>query len=118
MIRKKLEIIGAKLGYKYLRYCIPYRLICRKQKGKIDYLKSILVDDLSVKVLDAAINARKTRNFKQLEKYYDNCAEKSTTFLSGETISYDSTQYFVKNIFQIHDNEVFVDGGGILAIQR
>ncbi|MDR2475462.1 MAG: FkbM family methyltransferase [Bacteroidales bacterium] len=109
-----LETIGAKLGYKYLRYCIPYRLACWKQKEKIDYLKSILADDMSVKILDAAIDARKTRNFKCLEKYYDNRFEKSITYLSGETISYDSSQYFA-DILQLSDNEIFIDREGYVG---
>ena len=91
---------------------LQYRWSCQKQKDKINYLRSILSDELSIKVLDAAIHSRKTRNYKRLKNLYDNNFEECTTYLSGETISYDSIQYFAKDIIKLSPDEVFIDGGG------
>jgi FkbM family methyltransferase len=112
---KTLEKIGKKLGYKYIRYGIPYRYTCWKERENINFLKSILADDLSVKVFDNALRNRKTRTERYLAKMYDTSLDKSITLPSGRTIIIDPYQYFPLNIVQLHDNEVFVDGGGFVG---
>jgi FkbM family methyltransferase len=110
-----LEKIGKKLGYKYIRYGIPHRWNCWKERESINFLRSILADDLSVKVFDNALRSKKTRNEKYLAKMYDTSLDKSVTLPSGRTIIIDPSQYFPKNIVQLQDNEVFVDGGGFVG---
>jgi FkbM family methyltransferase len=114
-IKKTIENIAKFFGYKYVRYAIPYRIKCRKHKGEINYLKSILEDDLSIKILDAAIKCRKTRNYKYLLPFYDNNFEKELSFVASNPLTIDTTQYFPQGIITTTPDEVFVDGGGFIG---
>jgi FkbM family methyltransferase len=116
-----LEKIGKKLGYKYVRYCIPFRVACWKYQKEIDYLKSMLSDELSVKTLECAIKSTKTRNYKHFQEVYDRSFERTYTDLLGDSFknvplgSFDSSQYFPVNIINLSTDEVFIDGGGFIG---
>ena len=112
---KLLEKIGEKVGYKYLRYGIPFQIECKKHKKEIDYLMSILADDLSRDVLNAAIKSRKRRNNKYIKAFYDTSNTKYLTLNSGDTVYYDPSQYFLKDIIKLSKDEVFIDGGGFVG---
>jgi FkbM family methyltransferase len=114
-MRKIAEKILKKLGYKYLRYAIPYRWVCRKEKKDIDFLLSILSDSLSAEILKCAIRCRKTRNYKYLANVYDKSVEKEYRLPSGKVLKHDPTQYFVKEIVPLSSDEVFIDGGGYIG---
>jgi FkbM family methyltransferase len=114
-IKKTVEKILERLGYKYLRYAIPYRWICRKEKGNIDFLISILSDPLSVQTLKCALQYRKTRNCNYLASVYDPSVEREYKLPSGVSVILDPSQYFVKDIIQLSSNEVFIDGGGYIG---
>lgn len=114
-MKKLLEEIGKKLGYKYFRYGIPYQLECKKHKNEIDYLKSVLADDLSRDVLNAAIKCRMTRNYKYLKPFYDTNNTKELMLNSGYTVCFDPSQYFPKDIIKLSTEEVFIDGGGFVG---
>ena len=112
---KKFEKLGEKLGYKYLRYGLPYQMKCKKHKKEIDYLKSILADDLSIDVIEASIKCRKARDYKYLKPFYDTNNTKELLLSSGDTVCYDPSQYFLKDIIKLLPNEVFIDGGGFVG---
>jgi FkbM family methyltransferase len=114
-MKQKLEKLGQKIGYKYIRYCIPYQFSCWKQKKRINFLKSILSDELSVKTLCCAMRAHQTRNYKCLQHVYDNSFERFYTYPSGESIAFDSSQYFPTDFIKLSQEEVFVDGGGFIG---
>ncbi|MDR2917604.1 MAG: FkbM family methyltransferase [Tannerella sp.] len=114
-MRKKIEKLLEKLGYKYIRYGMPYHFSCWKHKEKINFLKSILPDELSIKILDCVMKAHKTRNYKNIQSVYDNRFEKEMTYLSGETSRFDSSQYFPDDLINLSQDEVFVDGGGFIG---
>ena len=96
-------------------------MACYKQKDKINYLKSILADELSIKIFDCVIKAHKTRNYKNLQELYDNSSEQSLdTFLKGSytvdaSITFDSSQYFPDGIIELSPDEVFIDGGAYIG---
>jgi len=110
-----LEEIGKKLGYKYLRYGVPYQIKCKKHRKEIAYLKSILADDLSREILEAAIRCRKMRNYSYLKPYYDTNNTKEFLLNSGDIVHYDVSQYFPKDIIKLSPNEFFIDGGGFVG---
>ena len=120
-MKNRLEKIGKKLGYKYIRYIIPYRIVCWKQKDKISLLRTMLSDEQSVKTLNAAIKSAKTRNYKYLQEVYDKSFERSYTDLLGSfykedpSVMFDSSQYFPKEIIKLSSDEVFIDGGGYIG---
>ena len=120
-MRKKLEKIGKALGYKYLRYGIPFRWACYKQKNQINFLKSILSDELSIKTFEYVIKAHKTKNYKNLKNVYDDSFVQSyTNLLQGSfefdrSEAFDSSQYFPEGIIKLSPNEVFIDGGGYIG---
>jgi FkbM family methyltransferase len=118
-MRKKLEKIGEKLGYKYIRYCIPYRITCWKYRDKINRLKSILSDEQSVKTLNACMKSYKTRNYKYIQEVYDKSFERNYADLFGDIDKgygvCDSSQYFPDGIIKLSDEEVFIDGGGYIG---
>jgi FkbM family methyltransferase len=114
-MRKTLEKILQKLGYKYLRYALPYRFTCWKERRKIAFLLSILSDSLSVKTLKCAMRCRKTRSYKQMASVYDKSVERECKLPSGVSLVYDASQYFAKDIVALSSAEVFVDGGGYLG---
>jgi FkbM family methyltransferase len=114
-MRKKLEKIGTKLGYKYLRYGVPYSWACWKNRKEINLAKSILADELSVKIFAAAIKCRKTRNTKYMAPFFDKNVISPQTLPSGEVLAHDLSQYFPKYIVELSPNEVFVDGGGYVG---
>jgi len=114
-MRKILEEIGRKLGYKYLRYGIPYQIECKRHKKEIDYLKSILKDDLSRDILNAAIRCRMMRNYKYLKPFYDTGNTRELLLSSGATVCFDPSQYFPEDIIHLSTKEVFIDGGGFVG---
>jgi FkbM family methyltransferase len=114
-MKKTLEKILQKLGYKYLRYAIPYRWTCRREREKINFLISILSDSLSAKTLKCAIRCRKTRSYKYMASVYDKSVEREYKLPSGVSITLDPSQYFVREIVPLSSGEVFVDGGGYLG---
>jgi hypothetical protein len=115
MRRKKVEKILQRLGYKYLRYAIPYRWICWRERRKIQYLISILSDSLSAETLRCAIRCRKTRNYKYMSSVYDKRVEQEYRLPSGASGVRDLSQYFVENIVKLSVSEVFIDGGGYVG---
>jgi FkbM family methyltransferase len=116
-LKKKLEKIGEKLGYKYVRYGIPYRWLYRKHKRELALVKSLLADKLSVKVLECAMNYNRTRKDKYQEegKMYAEYYTRTYTFPNGKTMDYCASKYFPKGLVQLLDNEVFIDGGGYIG---
>jgi hypothetical protein len=58
MDKKSLEKIGKKLGYKYIRYAVPFKISCLVHKEEIDLVKSLLADKLSLDIYEAAIKYR------------------------------------------------------------
>ncbi len=111
----KIEKISKIIGYKYIRHGLPYRWLCYKNKEKINHLKSLLQDELSVKVIDLNIKAKKLRDYKCLGEIFDVSKEIQYTDILGVTIRRDPEHYFVKDIVKLSTEEVFVDAGGYIG---
>jgi hypothetical protein len=106
-----LERIGARLGYKYIRYGAFWRRYFRAHKPEIERLKALLADEKSVEVLDCVIKFRKTRNLKYLKRVAERRQVKYS-LTSEEQLEYNEMQYFPQGLLKLSDNEVFIDGGG------
>ncbi|MDR0419323.1 MAG: hypothetical protein LBH34_03825, partial [Prevotellaceae bacterium] len=75
-LHKRLENIAQKLGYKEIRYGIPYGIpfarICWKNRKNIKDLKSLVEDQKSLDVINAVIKSKISRNVnKYISRIYD-----------------------------------------------
>jgi FkbM family methyltransferase len=108
-LKKILENIGYKLGYKYLRYGTFWRRYYKIHKQDIADLKSLMADSKSVGTLDYVVKYRTTRNKKYLTESAE-CFYLTYTFQNGKTMQYSASQYFPE-FLPLSENEVFVDVG-------
>jgi FkbM family methyltransferase len=97
------------------------------ENQKINFIRSLLIDYLSVKTFDACMEYREKGNTEYLKEVYDLCIEEELKLGSDRLrriisknqaslhFPYRYGQYFPPEIISLSDNEVFIDGGGYIG---
>lgn len=118
-LKKSLEKVGKIFGYKYFRYCLPFKKKYKEHRNEIETVKKLFTDQLSEKVFDAMAKYWATRNYSDVSAFYNNSFEITYSELFNNKIKFDklfdASQYFVQDLVKLSENEVFVDGGGFIG---